>query len=37
LTATDLLSSLPKAVRRVRATAREKYVWLSELPSPARS
>ena len=36
LTATDLLSSLPEAVRRVQATAREKYVWLSELPSSAR-
>jgi len=36
LTATDLLSSLPEAVCRVQATAREKYVWLSELPSPAR-
>jgi len=36
LTATDLLSSLPEAVRRARATAREQYVWLCELPSPAR-
>ncbi|HYN15883.1 MAG TPA: NAD(P)H-hydrate dehydratase [Terriglobales bacterium] len=37
LTATDLLSALPEAIRRVQASAREKYVWLNELPSPARS
>ena len=37
LTATDLLAALPEAVRRVQATAREKYVWLNELPSPVRS
>ena len=35
LTATDLLAALPEAIRRVQATAREKYVWLNELPSPA--
>ena len=37
LTATDLLASLPEAVRRVQATAREKYTWLNELPSPAQT
>jgi len=37
LTATDLLATLPDAVRRVQATAREKYTWLNELPSPAWS
>jgi len=37
LTATDLLAALPEAVRRVQATAREKYTWLNELPSPAGS
>jgi NAD(P)H-hydrate epimerase len=35
LTATDLLASLPEAVRRVQATAREKCTWLNELPSPS--
>ena len=35
LTATDLLPALPEAIRRVQATAHEKYVWLNELPSPA--
>ncbi len=33
LTATDLLSALPEAIRRVQATAREKYVWLNEQPA----
>ena len=37
LTATDLLSALPEAIRRIQATARDKYVWLNELPSPAWS
>ncbi|MFZ3210526.1 MAG: NAD(P)H-hydrate dehydratase [Terriglobales bacterium] len=37
LTATDLLAALPEAIRRVQASAREKYVWLNELPSPACS
>jgi NAD(P)H-hydrate epimerase len=37
LTATDLLAALPEAVRRVEATAREKYTWLNQLPSPAGS
>jgi len=37
LTATDLLAALPEAIRRVKATGREKYVWLNELPSSARS
>jgi NAD(P)H-hydrate epimerase len=37
LTATDLLSALPEAIRRVQATVREKYTWLNELPSPAGS
>jgi len=37
LTATDLLTALPEAIRRVQANAREKYVWLNELPSPAWS
>jgi len=37
LTATDLLVALPEAIRRVQATASEKYVWLNELPSPAWS
>ncbi len=35
LTATDLLPALREAIRRVQATAREKYVWLNELSSPA--
>jgi NAD(P)H-hydrate epimerase len=37
LTATDLLTALPEAVRRVQASAREKYVWLNEPFSPVRS
>jgi len=37
LTATDLLAALPEAIRRVKASAREKYVWLNEPPSPAWS
>jgi NAD(P)H-hydrate epimerase len=37
LTATDLLTALPEAIRRLQATAREKYVWLNDLPSPAWS
>jgi NAD(P)H-hydrate epimerase len=36
LTATDLLTTLPGAIRRIQATALEKYVWLNELPPPAR-
>jgi NAD(P)H-hydrate epimerase len=35
LTATDLLPTLPEAIRRVQATARERYAWLNELPSLA--
>ena len=33
LTATDLLTALPEAIRRVKASAREKYIWLNELPA----
>lgn len=35
LTATDLLPALPEAIRRLQATASDKYVWLNELPSPS--
>jgi NAD(P)H-hydrate epimerase len=35
LTATDLLPTLPEAIRRVQATAHERYTWLNELPSLA--
>lgn len=37
LTATDLLAALPEAIRRVQQIARDPYVWLSELPTPAHS
>ncbi|MGC2323592.1 MAG: NAD(P)H-hydrate dehydratase [Terriglobales bacterium] len=37
LTATDLLAALPDAIRRVQQIARDPYVWLSELPTPAHS
>jgi len=37
LTATNLLAALPEAIRRVQATARDKYIWLNELPSPPKS
>jgi len=33
LTATDLLTALPEAIRRVKASARDQYAWLNELPA----
>ena len=33
LTATDLLTALPEAIRRVKASARDKYSWLNQLPA----
>jgi NAD(P)H-hydrate epimerase len=33
LTATDLLTALPEAIRRVKASACDKYSWLNELPA----
>jgi len=33
LTATDLLAALPEAIRRVKASARDKYSWLNQLPA----
>ena len=35
LTATDLLVYLPAAIRKVQASAREKYVWLNQQPCAA--